>query len=244
MNKLIVPVLASLFFLGCGKKEESKEAKMARICDKVHKEEADACAGDKDCLAEASAKLEACKGLAKTIGNTEKGKTMEEQGADVKKKCEAGDQTECATYGAALMLGRGGFEKDEAKGFEVVKKSCESGNGNGCEMLARAYEKGMGVAADTAQFVANMEKACNLGAGGGCRSFALSFETSDPKRIPVLEKACDLKDAIGCMGLGAAYKNGGQGTDADPVKAKKYLQMACDLDPVKMDTACETAKQL
>jgi len=244
MHKLIVTALVSLLFLGCSK-EESKEAKLNRICDKIHKEETAACAGAKECVEEADDKLVACKQLSKTVGNADRGggKSMGDQVTDVKKKCEGGDQTECATYGAALMLGKG-VEKDATKGFEIVKKSCDAGNGSGCEMLARAYEKGMGVTADNAQFVANMEKACNLGAGGGCRSFALSFETADPKRIPVLQKACDLKDAIGCMGLGAAYKNGNQGIAADPVKAKQYLQMACDIDPVKMDSACETAKSL
>ena len=183
MKAIIPSILVSFLLLGCSK-PESKEAKVQRICEKIAKEESAACGGDKDCIAEADAKLEACKGLAKAVGNSEKGGggSMADQVADVKKKCEAGDQGECATWGAALMLGKG-VDKDEAKGFEIVKKSCDAGNGSGCEMVARAYERGMGVTADNAQFVAHMEKACTLGAGGGCRSWAMSFEHSDPKRI-------------------------------------------------------------
>jgi TPR repeat protein len=245
MRTIIVTALVSLLFLGCSK-EESKEAKLNRICEKIHKEETAACAGEQACLDEAKSKLGACKQLSKTVGETEKGgapKSMEDQVSDEQKKCDGGDQDACATLGGAYMLGKG-VDKDEKKGFELAKKACDANNANGCEMLARAYERGMGVTADKALMATHMEKACNLGAGGGCRSFALSFDNTDPKRIPLLEKACDLKDTIGCMGLGAAYLNGGQGTDKDLVKAKKYLQMACDLDPAKADTACQKAKEI
>ena len=109
MTKLILPVLVSLLVLGCSK-AESKEAKLNRICDKIHKEETAACAGAKKCLEEADSKLTACKQLSKTVGNSEKGggKSMADQVSDVQKKCEGGDQSECATWGdPAFDLGFG-----------------------------------------------------------------------------------------------------------------------------------------
>jgi uncharacterized protein len=169
--------------------------------------------------------------------------SMAEQADAERRACEAGDQDSCAIYGGALMLGKG-VDKDEVRGAELVKRSCEADNASGCELYARAFERGMGVAMDADAFHRYMHRACDLGAGGGCRSFALSFDNDDPQRIPFLEKACTLDDTIGCMGLGAAYLNGGQGVAKDLVKAKQYLQRACDMDPDKARVACQKASEL
>lgn len=237
----IIPLVVAALVPGC-KKAPSKEDRVKAVCEKILKEETTECAGDADCKAEAQSKFDACVSLAKTVGNADKPhKSLEDQVADEKKKCDSGDQDGCAMYGGALMLGKG-VDKDEAKGVEMVKKACDANNAQGCELYGRAFDKGIGVTADAAQYAKLMEKACGLGSPGGCRSHALSFETSDPKRIPLLEKACDGDDGIGCMGLGAAYLNGGQGTDKDLAKAKTYLQKACDL--MNDDEICEKAKSL
>jgi TPR repeat protein len=250
MRTTIIPITIALSFSllvsGCTK-AESKEARVKRVCDKLLKEETAACTDD-DCKEEAKAKFESCISLSKTVGASEAGGggskgSMEDQVAEKKKLCDGGDQDACSMYGAALMLGKG-VEKDEAKGAGVVKKACESGNASGCEMYARAFERGMGVAADPAQFAQYMDKACSLGAGGACRSLALSFDNADAKRIPLLEKACEKKDALGCMGLGAAYLHGNQGTAKDLVKAKTFLQKACDLDPQQASGACQKAQEI
>lgn len=222
---------------------ESKEDKINKVCDKLHAEDMAKCAGDKACTSEADAKRDACRGLAKTVAESEGRPSMADQVNDVQSKCDKGDLEACTTYGAALMLGKG-VTKDEAKGFALVTKACDGGKAEGCEMVGRAYERGMGVPADKAQKAAYMTKACTLGSGGGCRSYAMGFEHTDPKRIEPLQKACELKDALGCMGLGAAYMHGNQGAPKDTAKAKKYLQAACDLDPGKLANACDTAKTL
>jgi TPR repeat protein len=247
MRTHLLSVLVPFLVLGCGK-AETKEEKFNRVCKKLHAEEVAACAGSAPCLDEANEKLELCQGMGKTIGATERGekpKTLEDQVDERKTKCDSGDQEACAIWGGALLLGKDGVvEKDEAKGFAIVQKSCEAGNATGCEILARAYERGLGVPADEAKFHATMEKACGMGSAGACRSFALSFDDTDPKRIPLLEKACTMKDTIGCMGIGAAYLHGNQGTKKDLVKAKKYLQMACDLEPDKAADACAKAREI
>ena len=145
--------------------------------------------------------------------------------------------------GAAVMLSKVPGQ-DPAVGFALVSKSCELGNANGCEMTGRAYDKGLSVAVDKAKYYEYMKKACDMGSTGGCRSFALSFETSDPQRIPYLEKSCtgDKSDQIGCIGAGAAFMHG-QGATIDKAKAKGYFQKACDLKA--SDTkSCELAKSL
>jgi len=238
---LLATAVAASAGFGCKK---SKEDQINAVCDKMHAEDVTNCAGQASCVSEADGKRDACRGLAKTVAESDgPPKTIADQVAEVSKKCDGGDLESCTTYGAALMLGKG-VAKDEAKGFALVKKACDAGNGGGCEMMGRAYERGMGVAVDKTQMAASMEKACNLGTAAGCRAFAMSYAHSDAKRIPLLEKACDGKDAIGCMGLGAAYLNGGQGTDKDLAKAKSFLQKACDLEPDKMQNACDKAKTI
>lgn len=237
---ILIPLLVAALVPACSK-APSKEDRVNAVCDKMYKEDTAECAGDADCVETAKAKLDSCKSLAKTVGEADKPhKSLEDQVADEKKKCDGGDQDGCAMYGGALMLGKG-TTKDEAKGVAMVKKACEANNAQGCELYGRAYDKGIGVTADSAQYATLMEKACSLGSPGGCRSHAMSFDHADPKRIPLLQKACDGDDGIGCMGLGAAYLNGGQGTDKDLAKAKTYLQKACDLldDPEVCDKARE-----
>ena len=243
MRSLFIIVPLAVALAACSK-SESKEARCTRVCDKILKEEEAACTDDA-CKSEAKAKFESCKGLCATIAKGPGpggGKSQSEQANDAQTKCEKNNDPEaCATYGGALMLGKGGLTKDEKKGAETVKKACDAGAGFGCELYARALERGMGVAPDPAGMKQYMEKGCSLGAGGACRSFALSFDTADPKRIPFLEKACEKDDGLGCMGLGAAYLHGNQGAPKDPAKAKQFLQKACDLGT---SSACDKAKEL
>jgi TPR repeat protein len=211
------------------------------VCVKIQKEELAACADDA-CKQEANAKLEACKGLCKTIASSKgPGKSQAEQADDAEAKCAKNDMEACATIGGAYLLGKGGKVQDEKKGLELLKKSCDGGAAFGCEIYGRAYDQGKGVEKDSAKAVELWTKACDGGAGGACRSLALKKETADPSRIPLLEKACSKDDALGCMGLGAAYKHGNQGAPADSAKAKQFLQKACDLGA---DSACPVAAEI
>ncbi len=221
----------------------SKEDKIRSVCEKIYKEDVTKCAGDATCATEATGKRDACLSLAKTVGNSEKRPSMASQIDEAKSKCDQGDQEECAKYGAAVMLSKVPGQAP-AVGFALVSKSCESGNANGCEMTGRAYDKGLSVAVDKAKYFEYMKKACDMGSAGGCRSFALSFESTDPQRVPYLEKSCagEKSDQIGCMAAGAAFLHG-QGATIDKPKAKGYFQKACDLKA--SDTkSCEFAKSL
>ncbi len=245
--KIPTPALATLPFIaaslvaliGCSK--PSKEDKIKTVCEKIYKENIAKCGSDASCTSSAKDTREACMSLAKTVGNSEKRPSMASQIDEVKSKCDKGDQEECSKYGAAVMLSKVPGQ-DPAVGFALVSKSCESGNASGCEMTGRAYDKGLSVPVDKAKYYEYMKKACDMGSGGGCRSYALSFESTDPKRVPYLETSCEKSDQIGCMAAGAAFMHG-QGTAIDKAKAKGFFQKACDLKA--SDTkSCELAKSL
>lgn len=236
---LVAAAIPMLF--ACSK--PSKEDKIRSVCEKIYKEDVAKCSGEASCTSYAAERRDGCLSLAKTVGNSEKRPSMASQIDEAKSKCDKGDQEECSKYGAAVMLSKVPGQ-DPAVGFALVAKSCESGNASGCEMTGRAYDKGLSVPVDKAKYYEYMKKACDMGSTGGCRSFALSFETSDPQRIPYLEKACtgEKSDQIGCIGAGAAFMHG-QGATIDKAKAKGYFQKACDLKA--SDTkSCELAKSL
>jgi TPR repeat protein len=243
MNRALMLTFAlALSAMACGKKDD-KEARCSSVCKKIRDEDIAKCAGDKACTASVDETFQACKGLCKTIANAKpgQGKSMNEQADDAEAKCNKGDAESCATIGGAYLLGKGGKTKDEAKGVALVKKACDGKSAFGCEIYGRALDEGRGIAVDKEGAKNYFKQSCDLGGGGGCRALAMRFETTDPARIPLLDKACQKDDKIGCMGLGAAYLHGNQGAKKDLPKAKQFLQKACDLGA---NTACDKAREL
>lgn len=242
MRTMMLALTLAVFAMACGKKDD-KEARCTSVCAKIRNEDLAKC-GDATCRKEVEETFQACKGLCKTVAQAGKGgggKSMAEQADDAETKCGNGDADACATIGGAYLLGKGGKAQDEKKGVELLKKACDGKSAFGCEIYGRALDEGRGLAVDKEGAKEQFEKACNLGGGGGCRALAMRFETSDPARIPLLDKACQKEDKLGCMGLGAAYLHGNQGAPKDLPKAKQFLQKACDLGAT---TACDKAREL
>jgi TPR repeat protein len=242
---MMITLALALFATACGKKEEDKAAACTRVADKIRKEELAKCtADDKECKNMAEEMFQGRKSLCTMAAKSaEKGppKSMTEQADDAEAKCNKGDAESCATIGGAYLLGKGGKEKNEAKGLELVKKACDGKSPFGCEIYGRALDDGKGIAVDKEGAKTYFKMSCDLGGGGGCRALAMRYETSDPARIPLLDKACQKDDKLGCMGLGAAYLHGNQGAPKDLPKAKQFLQKACDLGAT---TACDKAREL
>jgi len=179
--------------------------------------------------------------MKKMLGEKTGGGAAKAGPKDFVKKCEAGNFEACADAGASYLLGKQGMPKDPAKGVPMLKKACDGGSLFGCEIYGRALKRGMGVPKDLAGASKAFTKACDGGKGTSCRALALGMKSDDPKRIPLLQKACDAKDKIGCVGLGAAYLHGNQGTKKDLKKAKEILGKACKLGE-KM--ACKKAAEI
>ena len=245
MNRTILIGLAfALATMACGKKQDDKEAACSRVAAKIRDEELAKCAGDKDCQHEAEEMFQGRKDICKMAAKANEGgkpKSLNEQADDAEKKCDKGDAESCATIGGAYLLGKGGKEKDETKGLALVKKACDGKSAFGCEIYGRALDEGKGIAPDKEGAKSYFKQSCDLGGAGGCRALALQMETTDPARIPLLQKACDKDDKLGCMGLGAAYLHGNQGAPKDLAKAKQYLQKSCDLGAT---SACDKAHEL
>lgn len=243
MNRTLMIALAfALSAMACGGKDD-KEGRCNSVCAKIRDEDIAKCHGDKACQQSVEETFQACKSLCHTVATTKSGprKSMAEQADDAEAKCNKGDAESCALIGGAYLTGKGGKTKDEAKGVELLTKACNGKSPMGCEFLGRAYDEGRGVPVDQAKGMSLFKQACELGGGGGCRSFALSFKADDPARIPYLEKACTKDDKLGCMGLGAAYLHGNQGTKKDLKKAKQFLQKSCDLGAT---SACDKAREI
>jgi uncharacterized protein len=239
---------AAIFLPSC----KSKLEKCNDVCAKIEAEDKAACGGDKECLKMVDDKIDSCKALCDSaVGEGAKDRKSDksddkESGSGSpadkdEKACEKDDAEACANIGGRYLLGKDGRSKDETKGAQLLKKSCDLGSGFGCEIYGRALNDGRGVPKDQKAAQEMFTKACDKKSGGACRSLALAFETSDPKRIPLLVKACDLDDGIGCMGLGAAYLHGDQGAPKDLKKAKETLQKACKLG---QKSSCEKAAEI
>ncbi len=233
---------------------KSKLEKCNDVCAKMEAEDKAACGGDKECIKSVEEKDEACKALCDTaVGEGAKERKSKKDDDDDKsgssgtpadkdeKACEKDDAEACANTGGRYLLGKDGRSKDEAKGAQILKKACDLGSGFGCEIYGRALNDGRGVPKDQKAAQEMFTKACDKKSGGACRSLALAFDTSDPKRIPLLVKACELDDGIGCMGLGAAYLHGDQGAPKDLKKAKETLQKACKLG---QKSSCDKAAEI
>ncbi|GAA6945327.1 hypothetical protein ID0086_04160 [Helicobacter pylori] len=79
----------------------------------------------------------------------------------------------------------------------------------------------------------NPEELFNLG--------MLSYDKQDfSKARKYFEKACDLKDGLGCAFLGGLYYSG-EGVEKNLIKAAQFYSKACKLGDRK---ACEVIKEL
>ena len=242
---ILLALVFAVAAMACGKKEEDKTAMCNRVAGKIRDEELAKCGDDKECKQQAEEMFQGRKDIcimaAKASDKKGPPKSLNEQADDAEKKCNSGDAESCATIGGAYLLGKGGKEKDEAKGLALVKKACDGKSAFGCEIYGRALDEGKGIAPDKEGAKSYFKQSCDLGGAGGCRALALQMETADPARIPLLEKACSKDDKLGCMGLGAAYLHGNQGAPKDLAKAKQFLQKACDLGAT---SACDKAHEL
>lgn len=82
------------------------------------------------------------------------------------KACDtrAGD---CSILGWRYLRGKG-VEKDESRGAALFQRACDSGDGIGCENLARLYAVGRGVPKDEARAAELYRKSCKAGRPEAC----------------------------------------------------------------------------
>jgi TPR repeat protein len=252
MNRSLVHrIVLALAVVGAAFGCKSKLEKCTGVCTDIREREESACSGDSACLVEARAKSEMCRGLCESAvsagtqtrprgGDTPVRDTLAARIDPDETEFAKGDGEACARAGGRFLVGAGGRTRDEARAVPLLKRSCELRSGAGCDFYGRALHDGRGVPPDLGAAQEAFAKACDLNEGSGCRSVALRFPTSDPKRIPFLEKACALDDGIGCMGLAAAYLHGNQGAPKDLQKSRDAFEKSCKLGTQR---ACDMIAQ-
>lgn len=220
--------LLALTAVGC----KSKLEKCEGVCKKINEEDIAACGGDKDCLAAAADKRTSCNSLCDTAvgsGAERREREKEERGG---KSPEEADQESCDKKKDAKacinVAGRAikATPKDYPTAAKYLEKACDLGDMFGCESFGKMLRDGKGVEKDETRARALLDKACAGNAGGACTSVGLAEGMKTAKGRELIEKGCNLGDAIGCMGVGGLYLHG-TGVPKDVKKARTYLDKAC-----------------
>jgi TPR repeat protein len=79
--------------------------------------------------------------------------------------------------------------------------------------------------------LADLERACDSGDGKRCLELGNQYARNDPEpkpRIRAWERACELKEAQGCYRAGMFWKTDKYRMHADPSKAARFLEDACN----------------
>jgi hypothetical protein len=119
---------------------------------------------------------------------------------------------------------------------QSLQKKCDARSWAACDSLAYRYEKGEGVAEDTAKAGALYERACTAGFGESCANLAFLYDggalgTDAAKVLRLYTRSCALKAGVGCYQLGTSYLNG-EGVPKD------LLQVACNANVSDVASAC------
>ena len=156
---------------------------------------------------------------------------------------DAPDPRACATSGAACLdIARkyftgDGVEKNDAKARTFFLKGCDKKVGEACGYAASLMIDGVGGARHLAAGHALREKACTLGFNHACNDLGSNWAEATggvaaknfAKAKRYYDKACTLRDGLGCFNLGNVFRLG-EGVAVDMPKAIALFQQACDLD--------------
>lgn len=142
-----------------------------------------------------------------------------------------GDATACYQLGNLLTEGKG-TEKDATAAFKAFDAGCDSGSGDACYEVARAYYTGSGVTQDQPKAIAVLGRACvQYDSATACHDAVVTAEDMKDVMTPddmlaMAKRACEL-DARQCDVMGHLY---GMGTIVaeDQNNAVHYYQIACE----------------
>jgi hypothetical protein len=120
-------------------------------------------------------------------------------------------------------------EKVVKEGPDVLRSSCDSGDGESCFLLASLYYAGRGVPKDYVRAVALFRRSCESGWSRGCGALAECFRAgqgtmADPAQaVTYFEKACRADVAPSCYAVATMYRDRREGA-----LARKRFRQACD----------------
>ena len=120
-----------------------------------------------------------------------------------------------------------------ARGVDVGA-ACAAGDAPSCVSLARAFERGEGVAANPAKAARLYEGACAAGEGEACTRLGSMLRMGqgvgkdEVRAQTLLTSACDGGSAFACGELGVLLLEGGRSVPRDPERARALFHKACD----------------
>lgn len=142
--------------------------------------------------------------------------------------CSLGRGMACWNLSQMYFKGNG-LPKDAQKGMAMLVKACQGGNADECNDVALILTKGEhGIAVDLETAYRANRKACELDKDycAAAAQSALKVK-KDAEAVGHAQQGCSVADdSEACILLADLYTRG-QGTAADPAKAKAALEKAC-----------------
>ncbi|WP_169975187.1 tetratricopeptide repeat protein [Campylobacter sp. RM16191] len=150
-----------------------------------------------------------------------------------KKACEMGHQGACERMKEYEDKKEAINMQVSAEQFNVVKKSCESGDVKQCESLATFYMSGKGTKQDYKSAYEIAKSWCDKGEAKFCtlagmlNDDGVLGEANYQEAMKYYEKACEKLDAQACTNLGLIYISG-RGVSADMNLGVSYVNKGCE----------------
>ena len=122
-----------------------------------------------------------------------------------------------------------------------LRGACDNGDGEGCFLLAAAYQAGRGVGLDVATARELYSRSCDLGWALSCGELAGLYlrgegGAPDPARAAgSFNLGCASGDAMSCLRLGLLLQSD-QIQTPDPERARSLIQLACEMG---LSQACD-----
>jgi hypothetical protein len=169
-----------------------------------------------------------------------------------KRACDGGDMVGC--HGLDRLYDRcQGGSGEFAHGLAAIQKECDAGKASGCENLAWFYEKGRGVAHDSARAEALNgkahevhEKECEAVPGSGCTTLG-QFEERTQDYAGARQaygKACDAGEKMACLYFSVLLDTG-KGGKRDQGSARALKAKGCEgLDKSNCDGLIQDHQRL
>ena len=150
-----------------------------------------------------------------------------------RKACEKGYQPCCTQLGVELVFGD---VPNLDRGLELLRSSCDAGEGEGCAYLATVYEQGKWVKKDIAKGRALLQKGCDASEKVCClRLGKIYLDLSDTgvrdveRGLKLLEKGCELRSQDSCVALIVTYGGKFPFVAKDEAKSFHYAEKSCAL---------------
>jgi TPR repeat protein/tRNA A-37 threonylcarbamoyl transferase component Bud32 len=136
-------------------------------------------------------------------------KDLDRARAMLQRGCDGGSGESCVEWSVALAKGTLATV-DAAKAVEVARHACDDLGDRFCTGLALMYRDGTHVAKDLARASSLFHRACAAGLPLACLA-TLSIDIPGVPRdehadVAVLDRACELSEPLGCLGVGARHE--------------------------------------